>query len=68
MNPGNFPQSRALTRNTSPRMHRLQKYFLKLMLPLLRLGAPTLRSLNEGGHDVVELALRRLSGFCLSIT
>ena len=57
MNPGNFPDSRALIRNTPQNMHRLQKYFLKPLLPLLRLSAPTLRSSTEGGHDIIELAV-----------
>lgn len=56
VNPGNFPDSRGLTRDTPQSLHRLQKYFLKPLLPVLRLTQPTLRTSAEGGHDIVELA------------
>ncbi|KAK4214751.1 hypothetical protein QBC37DRAFT_341339 [Rhypophila decipiens] len=57
MNPGNFPDSRALTRNTPVSLHELQRDVLVPQLPNLRLQMPTLRTSAEGGHDVVELAV-----------
>ncbi|KAK0615334.1 putative short-chain dehydrogenase [Bombardia bombarda] len=57
MNPGNFPDSRALTRNTPPSLQKLQKYFLRPLLPILKFTAPTLRGSAQGGFDVVELAI-----------
>ncbi|KAB5570300.1 putative short-chain dehydrogenase [Coniochaeta sp. 2T2.1] len=54
---GNFPSSRALTRNTPRSMHAFQEEMMrKPMAELLALN-PTVRTTEDGARDVVKLAL-----------
>ncbi|OTA53615.1 putative short-chain dehydrogenase [Hypoxylon sp. EC38] len=58
MNAGNLVDSRALRTNTPQKMVRMQKFFYKPFLPLLRLASgPTIRNSAAAGVDVIEMAL-----------
>ncbi|KAI1215125.1 putative short-chain dehydrogenase [Annulohypoxylon truncatum] len=58
MNAGNLVDSRALRTNAPPSMARMQTFFYKPFLPLLRLAnGPTLRTAGPAGIDVIEMAL-----------
>lgn len=60
INPGNITDSRALRTNTPQMLHYLQKLVIQPLRPIMRLRDPTLRTANEAGVDVIEIATGRV--------
>jgi len=56
INPGNLSDSRALRVNTPKVLQYMSRFMIQPMRPVLRLMDPTMRTAQEAGHDIAELA------------